>query len=46
MDLNGFDASAIEPQTTYEPLPADWYKCVITDTEEKPNSKKLGHTSN
>ena len=42
MDLNGFDASAIEPQTTYEPLPADWYKCVITDTEEKPNSKRTG----
>ena len=42
MDLNGFDASAIEPQTTYEPLPADWYKCVITDTEEKPTKAQTG----
>jgi hypothetical protein len=36
MDLTGFNALEIEPATSYEPLPADWYKCVITDTEEKP----------
>jgi hypothetical protein len=41
MDLNGFDASEIEPAATYEPLPADWYKAVITTTEEKPTK---GHT--
>ena len=34
MDLNGFNAMAVEPQTSYEPMPADWYKCVITQTEE------------
>jgi hypothetical protein len=26
MDLTGFNALEIEPATSYEPLPADWYK--------------------
>ena len=30
MDLNGFNALEIEPATSYEVLPANWYKCVIT----------------
>ena len=42
MDLNGFNALEIEPATSYEPLPADWYKCVITDTEEKPTKAMTG----
>jgi len=42
MDLNGFNAMAVEPQTSYEPMPADWYKCVITQTEEKPTKKQNG----
>ena len=42
MDLNGFDASEIEPAATYEPLPADWYKAVITTTEEKPTKAQTG----
>jgi len=42
MDLNGFNAMAVEPQTSYEPMPADWYKCVITKTEEKPTKKQNG----
>jgi hypothetical protein len=42
MDLNGFNALEIQPQSTYEPLPADWYKCVIANAEEKPNSKRTG----
>ena len=42
MDLNGFNAMAVEPQTSYEPMPADWYKCVITNTEEKPTKKQNG----
>ena len=33
MDLNGFNALEVEPSTTFQPLPADWYKCVITETE-------------
>ena len=42
MDLNGFNALEIEPTASYEPLPADWYKCVITDTEEKPTKAQTG----
>ena len=42
MDLNGFNALEIEPATSYEPLPADWYKCVITDTEKKPTKAMTG----
>lgn len=42
MDLNGFNAMAVEPQTSYEPMPADWYKCVIIQTEEKPTKKQNG----
>lgn len=42
MDLNGFNAMAVEPQTSYEPMPADWYKCVIIKTEEKPTKKQNG----
>ena len=42
MDLKGFNAMAVEPQTSYEPMPADWYKCVITNTEEKPTKAQTG----
>lgn len=42
MDLQGFDASQIEPTKPYEPLPAGWYKCVITDTEERTNRAQTG----
>ena len=42
MDLNGFNAMEIEPSASYEPLPADWYKCVITDSEEKPTKAMTG----
>ena len=42
MDLNGFNALEVEPATSYEPLPADWYKVVITDTEEKPTKAMTG----
>jgi hypothetical protein len=42
MDLTGFNALEIEPATSYEPLPADWYKAVITQTEEKPTKSQTG----
>ena len=42
MNLNGFNALEIEPSALYEPLPADWYKAVITDTEEKPTKAMTG----
>tara|TARA_R110002020_G_scaffold238327_1_gene450833 strand:- start:756 stop:1247 length:492 start_codon:yes stop_codon:yes gene_type:complete len=42
MDLNGFNALEVEPSTTFQPLPADWYKCVITEAEERVTSKGDG----
>tara|TARA_R110000824_G_scaffold7516_4_gene34076 strand:- start:1689 stop:2171 length:483 start_codon:yes stop_codon:yes gene_type:complete len=42
MDLTGFHALEIEPATSYEPLPSNWYKCVITDTEKKPTKAMTG----
>jgi hypothetical protein len=42
MDLHGFDANAVEPQQSMEPLPAGWYKCVITESEEKPTKAQTG----
>ena len=42
MDLNGFNALEVEPSATFQPLPADWYKCVITDAEERVTSKGDG----
>ena len=42
MDLNGFNALEVEPSTTFQPLPADWYKCVITEAEERVTSKGNG----
>ena len=42
MDLNGFNADNIEPNTAFEPLPAGWYKAVITESEEKPTKAMTG----
>lgn len=42
MQLNGFDANTIEPQTEYVPLPAGWYKAVFTRSEEKPTKAQTG----
>ena len=42
MDLQGFDANTVEPNTSFEPLPADWYTCVITSSEEKPTKAQTG----
>lgn len=35
-NLAGFDASTIEPNTPFEPLPAGDYKAIITNSEMKP----------
>jgi hypothetical protein len=32
-DLNGFDATTIEPQREFEPIPAGKYEAVITDSD-------------
>lgn len=42
MDLQGFDANAVEPQQSREPVPAGWYKAVITTSEEKPTKAQTG----
>lgn len=42
MQLQGFNAEAVEPNVAYEPIPAGWYKCVITSTEEKPTKAQTG----
>jgi hypothetical protein len=42
MDLTGFNAAEVEPQGTREPIPAGWYKCVITESEQKPTKAQTG----
>jgi hypothetical protein len=42
MDLHGFNAAEVEPNASYEPLPAGWYKAVITASEEKPTKAQTG----
>jgi hypothetical protein len=42
MDLNGFNAANVEPNEPRDPLPAGWYKCVITESEEKPTKAQTG----
>ena len=42
MELNGFDANTVEPNAPREVLPAGWYKCVFTKSEEKPTKAQTG----
>lgn len=42
MDLSGFDANTVEPNAPREVLPAGWYKCVFTKSEEKPTKAQTG----
>ena len=42
MDLNGFNANEVEPSAPREPLPAGWYKAVITESLEKPTKAQTG----
>ena len=42
MNLNGFDANTVDPQESLEPIPAGWYKCAITASEEKPTKAMTG----
>ena len=39
MDLSNYNIHEVEPMGTFEPLPADWYRCVIADTEERQRQK-------
>jgi len=42
MELNGFDANTVDPAQSREPVPAGWYKAVITESEEKPTKAQTG----
>jgi hypothetical protein len=41
-DLNGFDASTVEPTTGFDPIPAGKYLAVITDSEMKATKAGTG----
>ena len=41
-DLNGFNASNVEPAAGFDPIPAGKYPAVITDSEMKPNNAGTG----
>lgn len=37
-----FDASTIEPNTSYDPIPAGWYQAIISSSEMKPTRDGYG----
>ncbi|MCK9466108.1 MAG: DUF669 domain-containing protein [Thiopseudomonas sp.] len=37
-----FDANAVQPQESFEPIPAGWYECMIVESEMKPNKAGTG----
>ena len=41
-NLNGFNANEVEPNTTFEPIPAGKYLATITDSEMKPTKSNNG----
>lgn len=41
-NLNGFDASTVEPSDELEPIPAGKYIAVVTDSEMKPTKSGSG----
>ena len=41
-DLNGFNANTVEPNTTFEPIPAGKYLAAIVESETKPTKKGDG----
>jgi len=42
MDLQGFNADEIEPNEPRDPIPAGWYKAVITESLERPTKAQTG----
>ena len=42
-NLNGFDATQVEPAAKFDPIPAGKYLAVITDSEQKPTKAGTGH---
>ena len=41
-DLSGFNAESVEPQGDFEPIPAGWVTCMITESEMKPTKTGTG----
>ncbi|MBI1373329.1 MAG: DUF669 domain-containing protein [Phycisphaera sp.] len=41
-NLNGFNATEVEPTTSFEPLPAGKYLAAITESEMKPTKSGTG----
>jgi len=41
-DISGFNAEEVEPQDSFEPIPAGWYTCLITDSEMKATKNGQG----
>jgi len=41
-DLKGFNAEEVQPQGSFDPIPAGWYTCMITESEMKPTKTGTG----
>ena len=41
-NLNGFDASTVDPSTSFDPIPAGKYLAAITESEMKPTKTGSG----
>jgi len=41
-DLNGFNATEVDPSTSFEPLPAGKYLAAVTESEMKPTKSGNG----
>ena len=41
-DLSGFNAENVQPAESRDPIPAGWYKGVITESEDKPTKAQTG----
>lgn len=41
-NLQGFNAAEVEPQASFDPIPADDYTAMIVDSEMKPTKNGMG----
>jgi len=42
MQLDGFNAANVEPNAPRDPIPAGWYKAVVSESIEKPTKAQTG----
>jgi hypothetical protein len=42
VQLDNFDASQVEPNSGFDPLPAGWYEAVIIDSQQKTTKAGTG----